>query len=440
MCTTGDRDLQAPNQRQQLLPAHANGHPRVTLVQPDSEQPEIIVASWHTTDGNRLAATIDGRRLDLDSEPALFKGALYREISLSGNQVWIAKGLRLTDDEMENAIIASADGSRFPITVSSYAPEYTLNPLNFLSRLMVPVVALLFFVIIGFTLKRLNKSITSNAESSIESALDDGQIQPMFQPLIELTTGRVIGAEILMRWQKKDGTIARPGDFIHRVETAGLTRELTVSLLNSAIMELGETYRELPSMTLSINLFPSDIKSDQIVSMVQETLTDRPLRAEQIIFEVTERRGLEDLEAVQGVLAGLSKLGARVALDNAGAGHLGLSGLRQLWPDVVKIDKVLVDALDQEDNARSIIDTIVGLAGELAIGIVAEGVETIDQMTRLKAIGVTAAQGYLFSKPLPGDEFQEFLKKSLRGELSKKLEEMQAASSQKGKAAPVKAA
>ena len=94
----------------------------------------------------------------------------------------------------------------------------------------------------------------------------------------------------------------------------------------------------------------------------------------------------------------------------------------------MKIDKVQVDALGREDNARSIIDTIVSLADELAIGIVAEGVENIDQMQRLNSIGVTAAQGYLFSKPLPGDEFKEFLKKSLRGELDKELDALREAS------------
>ncbi|MEO0636225.1 MAG: EAL domain-containing protein [Pseudomonadota bacterium] len=420
MCSTAPERAE----RTKLLPQHTELHPRVTIVQPDPRLENIIVVSWHVSDGLRVTAMMNGDDFRLDAPPAIFLGRMHRIINLNGGSNFTSDGLPIDVKELDTAMRSTADGRRFPVQAVVLVPDSVLQKVNGMPRALIPVAILGILVLVGATLVRLNRTLSETEDTSIETALDDGQIQPMFQPLIDLTSGRVLGAEILMRWQKKDGTIARPGDFIHRVEQANLTCELTVSLLNSAIRELGETYREMPSMTLSINLFPRDIKNERIVGMVDEALRGQALRSEQIIFEITERRGLDDIEAVQSVLAGLSKLGARIALDNAGAGHLGLSGLRQLWPDVVKIDKVLVDALGREDNARSIIDTIVSLADELAIGIVAEGVENIDQMQRLNSIGVTAAQGYLFSKPLTATDFKDYVKRSMSGDLARELEEM----------------
>lgn len=120
------------------------------------------------------------------------------------------------------------------------------------------------------------------------------------------------------------------------------------------------------------------------------------------MVEVTERLPLQDLELARKLIAEMQALGVRVALDDVGTGHGGMAYLQKLGIDIIKIDKMFIDALGTDDSSTTIVDSMVELADNLGMGIIAEGVERMEQVERLRELGVTAAQGYLFAPPLPG--------------------------------------
>ena len=137
------------NDRVKLLPEHFDLHPRVSLVQPDARAPELMVVSWHTTDGIRLAAVVDGRRLEMDAHPILFAGLLYRQIKLNKTVAWISDGVPLLAGEAENVLSAKAEGRRFPIEATVTVPDSILGSLNLAPKLTVPFVALILLFVVS---------------------------------------------------------------------------------------------------------------------------------------------------------------------------------------------------------------------------------------------------------------------------------------------------
>src|SRR5690606_36556029 len=147
----------------------------------------------------------------------------------------------------------------------------------------------------------------------------------------------------------------------------------------------------------------------EIVRDVEEIFGEEHVRLSQLVLEVTERQPLPNLAAARVIIAKLQELGVRIALDDVGTGHGGLSYLLKLGVDQMKMDKMFTDSIGTERYSTAIIDTLVKLADDLNIEFVAEGVETFEQIAYLRARGVDAAQGYVFSPPLPGELFLELL-------------------------------
>jgi EAL domain-containing protein (putative c-di-GMP-specific phosphodiesterase class I) len=141
------------------------------------------------------------------------------------------------------------------------------------------------------------------------------------------------------------------------------------------------------------------------VEDVRTIFAGSPIRLSQIVLEVTERQPLNDLTAAKRIIAALQGLGCKVAIDDVGSGHGGLSYLLKLGVDVIKIDKLFVDAIGTERYSTTIIESLIKLARSMRMDIVAEGVETFEQVTYLRDHGIRAAQGYVFSPPLPGSSF-----------------------------------
>jgi sensor c-di-GMP phosphodiesterase-like protein len=248
-----------------------------------------------------------------------------------------------------------------------------------------------------------------NPVVALERAIRAGEFLPYFQPTIDITTGKVRGAEVLIRWRKPDGSIVPPSQFIPLAESTGLISEMTRQLMRKVRDEIGEAVIDRPFLRIGFNLSAQHFLNENIITDVRQIFEGSPLRLTQVVLEVTERQQLDDLTSARRVIAALQGLGVKIAIDDIGAGHSGLSYMLKLGVDIIKIDKMFIDALCHDDNSITIIETLIDLARNMRMDIIAEGVETFDQVVALRERGIRAAQGYVFSPPLPTASFLQLL-------------------------------
>jgi sensor c-di-GMP phosphodiesterase-like protein len=244
-----------------------------------------------------------------------------------------------------------------------------------------------------------------NPIAEIEAALVADEFIPYYQPIIDIKRGKLLGAEVLVRWRKGDGTVVTPGSFIPLVESSGLILDLTRSLMRQVCEEVGAAVGSRQNMYVTFNIAPRHFDDAVVLNDVGSIFEGSAIRLSQIVLEITERFEIQNLSATRRVIAALQGLGCRVALDDVGTGHNGLSYILKLGVDIIKIDKLFVEAIKTERQAQAIVETLVGLARDLRMQIVAEGVERIDQVEYLRDHGISAAQGYVFAPPLPGSAF-----------------------------------
>nr|WP_281389606.1 EAL domain-containing protein [Pelagibacterium limicola] len=252
----------------------------------------------------------------------------------------------------------------------------------------------------------------------IERAIVAGEMKPYYQPVMNLKTGKLIGCEVLVRWVKRNGEVVPPGAFIDYAEMSGLAVPMTLSLMEQVRFDLEELCAEVPDFKVSINLFEGHFRDGTIVDDIQSIFGGSGIRYTQLVFEITERRPLDDRDAVNHVVSAMHKLGVRIAMDDAGTGHSNLAYLHTLGIDIVKIDKIFVDMIRDPHVPVPVIDGLISMAKDMDIEIIAEGVETQEQALYLRAKNVYFAQGYLFSPPLKLSSFLALanaLKPSARG-------------------------
>jgi len=245
--------------------------------------------------------------------------------------------------------------------------------------------------------------------AELRRALDGGELVPYYQPILDITNGRLEGAEVLLRWRKADGAITPPGGFVPLLESSGLIFDATRALMQRVCREAGAAIGNRPGFKISFNLTALHFSQDATISDVREIFAGSPIALTQLVLEVTEREPLTNLAAARRVIAGLQELGVRIAIDDVGAGHGGLSYLLKLGVDIIKIDKLFVDAIGAERHSTAIIESLVELARSMRIDIVAEGVENFEQVAYLREHGVRLAQGYVFAPPLPGSSFLQLI-------------------------------
>ena len=244
-----------------------------------------------------------------------------------------------------------------------------------------------------------------NPVTELERALRRGDFVPYYQPIVDNTNGRLRGAEVLMRWRKSDGTVVPPAAFIPLAESSGLIVAMTRSMMRHVVAEMGPAFAVRPKLKLGFNMTAEHFANDTIVRDIRNIFERSPIRYSQIFLEVTERQPLENLGRTRRVIATLQDLGVRIAIDDVGAGHGGLSYILKLGADVIKIDKMFVDALGSDNHSSIIVETLVDLAESMRMDVIAEGVETFEQVVALRERGVRTAQGYVFAPPLPGSSY-----------------------------------
>ena len=251
--------------------------------------------------------------------------------------------------------------------------------------------------------------------ADIDRALARRQFKPFYQPVFDLRSGEISGCEVLARWIREDSTVIPPMNFIPLAESSGRIEAMTWLILETALKEMHPRLREDRLFKLSLNVTPRHLLSDAFVETLRRVVVAAKVSVRQIVLEVTERSELPDLDRAAAVVKELRELGFKVAMDDVGVGHSGLSQIKGLGVNTIKIDKFFVDTITEDGSTATIVQMLVRLARDLGMSVIAEGVETPAQSAFLQAQGCEEVQGFLYAKPLPVAEFEEFLRSSQIG-------------------------
>jgi diguanylate cyclase (GGDEF)-like protein len=237
-------------------------------------------------------------------------------------------------------------------------------------------------------------------------ALGSDELVLHYQPIASLATGKLLGAEALVRWRHPERGLLPPGAFLPAVEHTDLMRDLSRRVMAMAILQAAEWRRQERPWRVAVNLSTTDLLDRSLVDDVAALLRRHALRADCITLEVTESVLMTDPARAMKVLEELRGLGLRLALDDFGTGWSSLTHLERLPVDEIKIDRSFVAAMATEGRAAAIVSSTVDLAHALGLRVVAEGIEDEATWTRLRAVGCDAAQGYHLSRPLPTAELE----------------------------------
>ncbi|MDM3024453.1 biofilm formation regulator HmsP [Citrobacter sp. CK194] len=244
-------------------------------------------------------------------------------------------------------------------------------------------------------------------ESDILNALDNHQFAIWLQPQVEMSSGKVLSAEALLRVQQPDGSWELPEGLIDRIESCGLMVTVGYWVLEESCRQLSAWQERGVMMPLSVNLSALQLMHPNMVSDLLELLSRYCIQPDTLILEVTESRRIDDPHAAVAILRPLRSAGVRIALDDFGMGYAGLRQLqhmKSLPVDILKIDKMFVEGLPEDD---SMVTAIILMARSLNLKMIAEGVETEAQRDWLAQAGVDVAQGFLFARAVPPDVFEE---------------------------------
>lgn len=251
-------------------------------------------------------------------------------------------------------------------------------------------------------------------EAGLRRALECNEFEAYYQPRIDLPGRKLVGAEALLRWRDPELGLQEPGTFIAVAEDTGLILPIGEVVLREACRAAMQwTAAGLGELIVSVNLSPREFRGRSLLPMVSQALVDSGLSAERLQVEITEASLMRDGAKAEQVLSGLHAMGVKIALDNFGTGYSSLSNLRRFPVDVIKIDGQFVRAGPSDPADCKIVAALTSLARGLGLHVVAEGVETHEQLSFVTDCGCHEAQGYLLGRPLTSAGFIDFAK-SLR--------------------------
>jgi sensor c-di-GMP phosphodiesterase-like protein len=244
--------------------------------------------------------------------------------------------------------------------------------------------------------------------SELRAALAAGQIGVHYQPVIELASGRCVGAEALARWRRDGRDTIGPDVFIPVAEAAGLLPEISIAVLRATVRDLTRLLQQAPDLSINPNLGTEDLACGRFGNELAASLQAAGLPSESIKLEITER-ALVNSDCARRLIRELRGRGHKIAVDDFGTGFSSLSYLQTFELDVLKIDKSFVEAIGTGAATSQVIVHVIEMAKSLGLDTVAEGVEGIEQVKWLQHRGVKYGQGYLFSKPLTASEFLDYV-------------------------------
>jgi len=256
------------------------------------------------------------------------------------------------------------------------------------------------------------RQLRSQLLEDLRAAISGSQLVLYYQPVVELASGRIEGAEALVRWQHPSRGMVMPDEFIPLAEDAGLISELGGWVLRTAVEQLREWRVEARAgddFSMRINIAAADLQRLEFIEEVRDALTGAGLSPELLVLELTEGAIVSGNELDRYSLNSLRKLGVGLEIDDFGTGYSSISYLRRLPVDKVKVDRSLLKDLGTDPAQPDLIAAILQLIRACGLEAVWEGVETAEQAQHLASIGCVSAQGYYFGRPLPADEFAAVL-------------------------------
>jgi EAL domain-containing protein (putative c-di-GMP-specific phosphodiesterase class I)/GGDEF domain-containing protein len=245
-------------------------------------------------------------------------------------------------------------------------------------------------------------------EQDLRHAIGRKQLDMVFQPVVDLSMGRLVGAEALLRWRHPEAGMISPSRFIPILEDADLIDEIGRWTLNAACREMRRwQQRGLTGLRVAVNLSATQLRDPSLKQMIQRTLERHRLRPQMLELELTETAATEDAERTFALFGELRALGISLAIDDFGSGYSSLSYLKNLPFDKLKIDREFVVDIHERGDSQAICRALIELTRGLDLQIVAEGVEKQEEVEMLQSLGCATFQGFFFSEPLDSDQFME---------------------------------
>jgi sensor c-di-GMP phosphodiesterase-like protein len=305
--------------------------------------------------------------------------------------------------QTEEAIVGNTRATLTLGVLQSY-----VDRLQFDGRIVAAGVSAIVALTLSFMLYGLLMRQTS-AATLIRQGLHHNEFLPYYQPIVDGRDGSVLGAEALVRWYRR-GKLIPSGQFVPFAEENGLIAPITEQAVTKVLQDIKKLGWVGTDRYISINVVPDQIvKTDFCKSLVKQ-LTDSGIPGRNIAVEITERRQLTDLAEARSHLLCLANAGIDIKIDDAGTGFGGFSYVQELPVSTLKIDKMFVDTLRVEGDAkRPVLDAIIHFAKKSGLSMIAEGVETNEQVDYLVKAGVYAIQGYVYSRPMPVEKLMRWV-------------------------------
>jgi diguanylate cyclase (GGDEF)-like protein/PAS domain S-box-containing protein len=248
--------------------------------------------------------------------------------------------------------------------------------------------------------------------SALDRALERHEFSVHYQPIVDLSTGALVSAEALLRWEHPERGLVSPDEFVPAAEETGRIVPIGAWVLEQACEQLVQWQRTEPSMSVAVNVSVCQMLGHDIAAMVADVLRRTAVRPADLCLEMTESVLMDDVDYFGGTLARLKALGVRLAIDDFGTGYSSLSYLKRFPVDAVKVDRAFVDGLGTDPHDSAIVAAIVAMADALGLEVTAEGVETRDQMVNLKSLRCQRAQGFYLGRPMPAVAMARFVTES----------------------------
>ena len=357
--------------------------------------------------GQQYLAALEPPRLDY-IEGAGCNGCRRLVLSVPGNPT-----LQITDGVLQGPVDLSRSAqqtwSGLNLSLSLQADQRFSDHYRLQGWLASAGIAALVALLAAALLHRVLKTRAS-LDYLLKEGLRRQAFVPFYQPIVDSRSGQVMGAEALVRWRRPDGSMVPPGQFIPYAEESGLILPITDQLTHQVVRDIARFGWAGSEHFVSINLVPEQLHTPAYGQQLAQLISQQGLQGRNVSVEITERRQFHDLVQGRQVLSLLVQQGIEIKLDDAGTGFGGFSYVQELPIGTLKIDKMFVDTLRTDSDAkRPVLDAIVQFAQRSGLAMIAEGVETEDQVRKLADMGVHAIQGYVYGKPMSADDFMRWM-------------------------------
>lgn len=307
------------------------------------------------------------------------------------------------DERSLHALRSGRDLTAFAVSDTAQIEGRRLASLG----VLVPIGLVVSAILVGAILLVSRQRLSPRRE--LELAIQKRELIAHYQPIIDLSTGRCVGAEALARWRRPDDSLSMPDTFIPMAEQHHMISDLTDRIIEQVVADLAAILAAEPELHVAINISADDMHSGRFLPVLAAALNAAGVRPQQVWLEATER-GFLHVETARATIEKARAAGHLIAIDDFGTGYSSLSLLEQLPLDALKIDRTFIAAIGKDAAKTIVTPHIIEIARSLGFGAIAEGVETAEQEAYVRAAGVRLAQGYRYAPALPADAFIAFFR------------------------------